>query len=85
MRAVSSARGGHAAATSGAGPEFLTLRVSSNVLAGGTGCADWEAGLALSAFVNQNKEAFAGRRCLELGCGAGLVAIALCRAGAAQV
>ncbi|KXZ43048.1 hypothetical protein GPECTOR_105g102 [Gonium pectorale] len=75
-----------AAAAAGSGCwGLVTLRVSANLLAGSTGCHEWEASFALAQWVLGRPELFAGRRVLELGCGAGLVAVALRRAGAALV
>jgi predicted nicotinamide N-methyase len=45
----------------------------------------WAGGLALARFVLDHAERVAGRRVLDLGTGAGLVAIAAAMAGAAQV
>lgn len=45
----------------------------------------WAGGLALARFLLDHPERVAGRRVLDLGTGAGLVAIAADRAGAAQV
>jgi len=45
----------------------------------------WAGGLALARFVLDHPERVAGRRVLDLGTGAGLVAIAADKAGAAQV
>ncbi|GIL66565.1 hypothetical protein Vafri_20064 [Volvox africanus] len=64
---------------------LISLHVSDNLLAGSTGCHVWEASFALAQWVLGHPERFRGRRVLELGCGAGLVAMALHRAGAAWV
>ncbi|GLI58432.1 hypothetical protein VaNZ11_000146, partial [Volvox africanus] len=64
---------------------LISLHVSDNLLAGSTGCHVWEASFALAQWVLGHSERFRGRRVLELGCGAGLVAMALHRAGAAWV
>ncbi|GIM10730.1 hypothetical protein Vretimale_14294, partial [Volvox reticuliferus] len=64
---------------------LISLHVSDNLLAGSTGCHEWEASFALAQWVLGHSERFRGRRVLELGCGAGLVAVALHRAGAAWV
>ena len=40
---------------------LVTLRVSSNMLEGATGCATWEAGFTLAAFVLNNPALFQGR------------------------
>jgi predicted nicotinamide N-methyase len=45
----------------------------------------WAGGLALARFVLDHPEHVAGRRVLDLGTGAGLVAIAAAKAGAAMV
>jgi predicted nicotinamide N-methyase len=45
----------------------------------------WAGGLALARFVLDHPEHVAGRRVLDLGCGAGLVAIAADKAGAGAV
>lgn len=45
----------------------------------------WAGGLALARFILDHPERVAGRRVLDLGCGAGLVAIAAAKAGAAAV
>ncbi|KAK9816480.1 hypothetical protein WJX72_000803 [[Myrmecia] bisecta] len=64
---------------------LITMRVSRNMLAGGTGCHDWTGGFFLSQFVLSNPDLVAGKTCLELGCGAGLASICLSRAGAQHV
>lgn len=76
------------ARTAVGGPEagLMALHVSNDMLAGGTGCHDWEAGLFLSEFVlSAAQREFSGRRCLELGAGVGMTGVALARAGAAHV
>ncbi|KAL4447665.1 hypothetical protein ABPG75_004884 [Micractinium tetrahymenae] len=52
---------------------------------GGTGCHEWEAGFFLAEWVLSHHELVAGRCCLEVGCGAGMVGVALHRAGASHV
>eukprot|EP00887_Chlorella_sp_A99_P003070 scaffold9.g3070.t1 len=64
---------------------LLALNVSHNLLEGGTGCHEWEAGFFLAEFILSNPGLFAGAACLELGCGAGMVGVALHRAGARRV
>jgi predicted nicotinamide N-methyase len=64
----------------------IVLRLSTgNMFEGGTGCHEWQAGHFLAEYVLSNPALVEGRRCLELGCGAGLVGVALHRAGASQV
>ena len=65
--------------------ERISLRLSSNMLEGSTGCWQWEAGFCLGQFILSCPGLFAGKRCLELGCGSGLVGICLHRIGAAQI
>ena len=50
----------------------LTVRVSTDMLAGNTGCHLWPAGLALAQVVEENRACFQNRVCLSLGCGVGL-------------
>lgn len=64
---------------------LVSLRVSDNLFAGGTGCHEWEAGFALAEYVLSCPGSFAGRACIELGCGSGLVGICLALAGASSV
>eukprot|EP00198_Chlamydomonas_reinhardtii_P014253 XP_001703590.1 predicted protein [Chlamydomonas reinhardtii] len=64
---------------------LISLRVSGNMLAGSTGCHEWEASFALAQLVLRRPELFRGQRVLELGAGAGLVGVALARAGAQLV
>ena len=64
---------------------LLALHVSHDMLAGGTGLYQWEAGFVLSEFIFSNTELFKGRRCVELGCGVGMAGVAAARAGAARV
>ncbi|KAL4428674.1 hypothetical protein ABPG77_009780 [Micractinium sp. CCAP 211/92] len=76
----------HAAAAQGDGRRGqLALHVSLNLLEGGTGCHEWEAGFFLAEWVLSNPGLVAGRCCLEVGCGAGMVGVALHRAGARHV
>ena len=65
--------------------ERISLHLSSNLLEGSTGCWQWEAGLFLGQFILSFPRLFAGKRCLELGCGSGLVGICLHRVGATQI
>lgn len=64
---------------------LVTLKLATNLLEGGTGCHEWEAGFFLAEFVLSRPDIFKGSSCLELGCGAGVVGVALCRSGAAKV
>ncbi|KAI7837557.1 hypothetical protein COHA_008572 [Chlorella ohadii] len=73
------------AATGDGSHGLLALHVSLNLLEGGTGCHEWEAGFFLAEWVLNNAALIAGRACLEIGCGAGMVGVALHRAGAAHV
>ena len=61
------------------------LRCSANLLAGSTGCAAWEAGLALAEATLSRPDVYACRRVLELGAGAGAATVALARAAPAQL
>ena len=74
----------------------VTLRISANILQGGTGCRDWEAGHLMGLFALNYSSFFAGRVqtrqqvsrwkipadrvVLELGCGTGATAVCLHRA-----
>ncbi|DBA85057.1 TPA: hypothetical protein ACH3X2_005787 [Trebouxia sp. C0005] len=64
---------------------LITLKLATNLFEGGTGCHEWEAGFFLAEFVLSQPDIFKGSSCLELGCGAGVVGVALCRSGAAKV
>ena len=69
---------------------LISLHVSHDMLAGETGCHQWEAGFFLSEFIFSAKNSdglplFQGRCCLELGSGVGMAGVALARAGAANV
>ena len=57
----------------------VTLRTTSSISKGGTGCAVWEAGLVLAELAVAHPERFAERSCLELGCGTGLSGILISR------
>jgi predicted nicotinamide N-methyase len=64
---------------------LLALHVSNDMLAGETGCWDWEAGFFLSEFIFNHPRLFSGRRILELGSGCGMAGVALARVSAASV
>ncbi|KAL3160989.1 hypothetical protein ABBQ38_009378 [Trebouxia sp. C0009 RCD-2024] len=64
---------------------LITLKLAVNLFEGATGCHEWEAGFMLAEFVLSNAGLFRGQECLELGCGAGVVGVALSRVGAAVV
>jgi ribosomal protein L11 methylase PrmA len=64
---------------------WLVMAASNNMLAGGTGCHVWPAGLFLAEWILRHASFFRGQRCLELGCGTGSVGVALAHAGALQV
>ena len=69
-------------AIGGGGGLVTLLSAGSNMLAGNTGCFAWGAGFSLFEFVLASPPArFAGRRVIEIGCGCGLVGIALARRG----
>jgi hypothetical protein len=61
----------------------ISLRCSANLLAGSTGCASWEAGLALAEAALSRPDVYACRSVLELGAGAGCASVALARAAPA--
>ena len=63
----------------------ISLRCSADMLAGSTGCASWEAGLALAEAALSRPDVLTCRRVLELGAGAGAAAVALARAAPAQL
>jgi hypothetical protein len=58
---------------------LVTVRVSLNLFEGGTGCTTWSAGFYLAEFALTHPETFAGKRCLELGAGAGVLGVVLAR------
>ncbi|KAL6780377.1 hypothetical protein ACKKBF_B13385 [Auxenochlorella protothecoides x Auxenochlorella symbiontica] len=77
---------GHLGTTASDGASgCIALGLSHDMLAGSTGCHEWEAGFWLAEYVLSNLAAFAGKHCVELGCGAGVVGVALARVGAASV
>ena len=51
----------------------------------GTGAGVWPAARIMSDYLVANPSIVAGRRVVELGCGAGVVALAACLSGAAEV
>jgi hypothetical protein len=59
--------------------QLVTVRVSLNLFEGGTGCTTWSAGFYLAEFALTHPEMFAGKRCLELGAGAGVLGVVLAR------
>ncbi|GBG66650.1 hypothetical protein CBR_g66786 [Chara braunii] len=59
--------------------DLVTVRVSENLLEGSTGCVAWGAGFYLAEVVLTYPAVFAGRTCLELGSGTGLVGVCLAR------
>jgi hypothetical protein len=66
-------------------PGTVALRCCQNLLADSTGAHEWSAGLRLAELCLSRPELFAGKACLELGCGTGMVGVALARAGARSV
>jgi hypothetical protein len=64
---------------------LLALHVSNDMLAGETGCWDWEAGFFLSEFIFNHPDLFRGKNILELGSGCGMAGVALARVAAASV
>ncbi|KAJ7523909.1 hypothetical protein O6H91_18G067700 [Diphasiastrum complanatum] len=63
----------------------VTIRISSNILEGGTGCYSWPAGLLLTELIFTYRDLFTAKSCLELGSGAGLVGVSLARIQASKV
>lgn len=57
----------------------VTLRGTSNMLEGNTGCHAWEASFSLFEFIVNFTDIFRGKTILELGSGCGLAGIALQR------
>ena len=49
-------------------PGVLTLHVAKDLLAGGTGCHEWEAGLFLAEWVLSNSAMFQGQQFFHLLC-----------------
>ncbi|KDD74547.1 hypothetical protein H632_c1238p1 [Helicosporidium sp. ATCC 50920] len=64
---------------------YFSLTSTRDLLAGDTGCHEWEAGLALAELVLSQRSEIAGRSCLELGCGAGAASLAALLCGARSV
>jgi hypothetical protein len=81
-RAALAPPGAGAAAPGDARRGALALKLHRDMLAGGTGCSEWEAGFALAAFLFSYPELVRGRAVLELGAGAGTAGAAAWRAGA---
>jgi len=65
--------------------ELITLRVSLNMLEGATGCCLWPASLFLTEVLLNHPELVSGKKCLELGAGAGMVGVCLARLAAAKI
>ena len=63
----------------------IILQSCRNMLEGSTGAAAWPAGLWLAQFALNNPQLFRGHRCLELGCGVGMLGVCLARCGASEV
>ena len=63
----------------------IILQSSRNMLDGATGRYAWAAGMWFAQFVLNNRRTFEGLRCLELGCGVGVVGVCLARSGACEV
>lgn len=74
-----------APATAAPTPGFVSLWCSQNIIAGSTGCHEWSAGLRMAEFCLSNPDLFRGKSCIELGCGTGVVGVALARAGASPL
>ncbi|KAH7620790.1 putative Protein-lysine N-methyltransferase EEF2KMT [Nannochloris sp. 'desiccata'] len=64
---------------------LLALHVSNDMLAGETGCWDWEAGFFLSEYIFNHPGLFRGKNILELGSRCGMAGVALARVSAASV
>ena len=54
----------------------ISLRLSPDMLRGGTGCHDWDAGFYLAELFWSFPELLANRRVVEIGAGAGVAAVA---------
>ena len=63
---------------------LITLRLSPNCFAGGTGCHDWDAGVFLAELVVSYPGLFRGKRVMELGAGSGLAGVCLSRLNQGQ-
>jgi len=61
--------------------EEMRIRSHVNMFEGSTGCFEWDAGYLLAEYVMNRVEEFRGRVCVELGCGCGMVGVALSRMG----
>ena len=61
--------------------EEMRIRSHVNMFEGSTGCFEWDAGYLLAEYVMNRSEEFRGRMCVELGCGCGMVGVALSRMG----
>lgn len=57
----------------------VPLYLNQNMLAGNTGCHEWEAGFYLAEYVLSHAQQFHRASVLELGCGVGVVGVALAR------
>lgn len=63
----------------------LLLHASENMLESGTGSFAWEAGFFLAEFILNNQSFVSNKRCLEIGCGVGMLSIVAHRIGASVV
>lgn len=84
-RAVAGATSSLTAPTGSRSCGLITLHLSDNMFEGSTGCHEWEAGFVMAEIILNNPTVFAGRHCLEIGCGAGVVGVCLGRVGAKSV
>lgn len=64
---------------------LVPLYSSNNILEGGTGCHEWEAGFYLAEYILSNPNVFKNKQCFEIGSGVGLVGTVLGRVGAGGV